>query len=131
MNFWLYMTFMAIVVPLVIVLVGLYYAKCPPEKIYTDFGYKTPLTLKNEDIWAFAHQCCGKTWIKLGLIMMPLSIAIMVIPRFISENAISIFSISHFVVQCIAVYISLRRIKATILATFDEEGRRRPVIPAK
>ena len=131
MNFWLYMTFMAIVVPLVIVLVGLYYTKCPPEKIYTDFGYKTPLTLKNEDVWAFAHQCCGKVWIKLGLIMMPISIAIMVIPRFISENAISIFSISLFVVQCIAVYFSLRRIKATILATFDEEGRRRPTIPAK
>ena len=129
MNFWLYMTFMSIVVPLVLIIVGLYYTKCPPNKIYTDFGYKTPLTLKNEDIWAFAHQCCGKAWIKLGLIMMVLSIAIMFIPRAISENAMSIFSVSLFVLQCIAVYISIRRIKATILTVFDENGNRRKAAP--
>ena len=64
MNFWIYMTFMAIIVPLTVIVVGSYYTLCPPNKIYTDYGYKTPLTLKNEDVWAFAHKCCGKTLIK-------------------------------------------------------------------
>ena len=130
MKFWIYMTFMAIIVPLVLLGVGLYYTKCPPEKIYTDFGYKTPLTLKNDDIWAFAHQCCGKTWIKLGLIMIPISIAIMVIPLFISEDAMSIFSVALFALQCVAVFFSFRRVKATILTVFDENGNRRAAAPA-
>jgi len=125
MKFWIYMTFMAIIVPLVLIAVGLYYTKCPPEKIYTDFGYKTALTLKNDDIWAYAHQLCGKTWIKLGLIMIPLSIAIMVIPLFISENAMSFFSVALFALQCVAVFFSFRKTKATLLTVFDEEGNRR------
>ena len=125
MKFWIYMTFMAIIVPLVLIAVGLYYTKCPPEKIYTDFGYKTSLTLKNDDIWAYAHQLCGKTWIKLGLIMIPLSIAIMVIPLFISENAMSFFSVALFALQCVAVFFSFRKTKATLLTVFDEEGNRR------
>lgn len=130
MKFWLYMTFMSIIVPLVLLGVGLYYTKCPPEKIYTDFGYKTPLTLKNEDIWAFAHQCCGKAWIKLGLIMIPISVAIMIIPRGMAENAMSIFSVALFVLQCVAVYFSTRHVKAVLTATFDENGIRRNAAPA-
>ena len=130
MKFWIYMTFMSIIVPLTITAIGLYYTKCPPEKIYTDFGYKTPLTLKNEDIWAFAHQCCGKTWLKLGLIMIPFSIAIMLIPKGMSENVMSIFSVALFVLQCVGVFLSFRRVKATILTVFDENGNRRAAAPA-
>ena len=131
MKFWIYMTFMGIIVPLVLLAVGLYYTKCPPEKIYTDFGYKTPLTLKNEDIWAYAHQLCGKSWIKLALIMIPASIAVMVIPLFISEDAMSFFSVGLFVVQCVAVFFSFRKFKATLLTVFDEEGNRRNAVPAE
>jgi hypothetical protein len=131
MKFWIYMTFMGIIVPLVLLAVGLYYTKCPPEKIYTDFGYKTPLTLKNEDIWAYAHQLCGKSWIKLALIMIPASIAVMVIPLFISEDAMSFFSVGLFVVQCVAVFFSFRKVKATLLTVFDEEGNRRNAVPAE
>ena len=131
MKFWIYMTFMSIIVPLVLLAVGLYYTKCPPEKIYTDFGYKSPLTLKNEDIWAYAHQLCGKSWIKLALIMIPASIAVMVIPLFISEDAMSFFSVGLFVVQCVAVFFSFRKVKATLLTVFDEEGNRRNAVPAE
>lgn len=123
------MTVMSIVVPLVLLAVGLYYTLCPPEKIYTDFGYKTKLTLKNEDIWAFANQYCGKVWIKLGLIMIPISVAVMFIPRTMSENTISAFSVGLFVLQCIATLFSVRHIQGVLKATFDENGIRRSAAP--
>lgn len=125
MTFWYYMTFMSIVVPLVLIIVGMYYTLCPPNKIYTDFGYKTPHTLKNEEIWAFAHKYLGKLWIKLALIMIPITVAAMFIPRGISDNAISFFSVGLSVAQCVVVVFSFRHMKGYLLKHFDEQGNRR------
>lgn len=37
-----------------------------PKNINNIFGYRTGWSMINKDTWAFAHEFCGKLWMKFG-----------------------------------------------------------------
>ena len=40
-------------------------SKYPPKEINGIIGYRTTMSRKNMDTWKFAHDYCGKLWLKL------------------------------------------------------------------
>lgn len=45
-------------------------------KINKYYGYRTRMSMLNQNTWDFAHKCCGRLWKRIGLIMLPVSIII-------------------------------------------------------
>lgn len=48
---------------------GLLFIKKPPRKINRLYGYRTSMSMKNQDTRNFAHYVCEKIWFKTGCIM--------------------------------------------------------------
>lgn len=76
MGFWIYMMVMNLLIPLIMIVFGMRFIKKPPEKINYIYGYRTSMSMKNQETWDFAHRYCGKLWLILGWFMIILSFAI-------------------------------------------------------
>jgi len=61
-GFWVYMLAFDLLIPLTMIFFGRRFAAAPPKSINPLFGYRTAMSMKNEDTWAFAHRFCGRLW---------------------------------------------------------------------
>ncbi len=86
MGFWIFMLVMNLIIPVIMTGFGWYFLKGKPEKINHIVGYRTKLSMKNQDTWRFAHQYCGKLWFVLGLILLILTPLIMVLGLKLDNN---------------------------------------------
>ena len=70
MGFFIAMFLCNLLMPSIMVIAGYCMYKNPPKEINGLIGYRTAMSEKNKDTWAFAHDCCGKLWIKSGIILL-------------------------------------------------------------
>ena len=104
---------------------GFYFKNKSPKEINSLFGYRTTMSMKNKDTWEFAHHYCGRLWLVLGMIMLPLSVIPMLF--FINQD-IDVVGIAGGIIEGIQVVVLLISIFPTEKAlkkTFDENGNRR------
>ena len=83
------------------------------------------MSMKDKDTWEFAHHYCGRLWLVLGMIMLPLSVIPMLF--FINQD-IDVVGIAGGIIEGIQVVVLLISIFPTEKAlkkTFDENGNRR------
>jgi len=74
MGFWIFMLCTNLLIPLIMVLFGLYFVKKAPKNINYIFGYRTDMSMKNKDTWSFAHKYCGKLWLIIGILLLVLTL---------------------------------------------------------
>ncbi|MCI8539510.1 MAG: SdpI family protein [Oscillospiraceae bacterium] len=74
MGFWIFMLGADLLIPLVMEFFGHRFLTCPPKEINVLYGYRTALSMKNRDTWAFAHQYCGRLWRSWGLLLLPVTV---------------------------------------------------------
>ena len=125
MGFWIFMLCTVLLVPLIMLFFGLYFKNKSPKEINSLFGYRTTMSMKNKDTWEFAHHYCGRLWLVLGMIMLPLSVIPML---FIINQDIDVVGIAGGIIEGIQVVVLLISIFPTEKAlkkTFDENGNRR------
>ena len=125
MGFWIFMLCTVLLVPLIMLFFGLYFKNKSPKEINSLFGYRTTMSMKNKDTWEFAHHYCGRLWLVLGIIMLPLSVIPMLF--FINQD-IDVVGIAGGIIEGIQVVVLLISIFPTEKAlkkTFDENGNRR------
>ncbi len=67
----------ALIIPLTMVIIGKRFMKKPPSNINCLFGYRTSMSMKNQDTWAFAHKYSGRIWFKWGIIVLVLTVTVM------------------------------------------------------
>ena len=79
MGFWIYMLFVASIIPLLMFGFGAYFRKNAPKEINPYFGYRTKRSMRNQETWQYAHKHCGRLWFVIGLIMLFSSYAAMVV----------------------------------------------------
>ena len=77
MGFWLFMAICSILVPMSMVGIGWLFRNKAPDDINRVYGYRTKKSMQRKEAWAFAHKYIGKLWLVCGLIMLPVSIAVM------------------------------------------------------
>ena len=65
MGFWIFMLIMDLLIPFTMIGFGKMFLKKAPDQINYVFGYRTSMSMKNQDTWVFAHHYCGKIWIYL------------------------------------------------------------------
>ena len=61
MGFFIAMFLCNLLMPSIMVIAGYCMYKNPPKEINGLIGYRTAMSEKNKDTWAFAHDCCGNT----------------------------------------------------------------------
>lgn len=124
-GFWLFMLVMDLLVPAVMIVFGRLFLRKPPHTINGIFGYRTAMSMKNQDTWQFAHRYCGKLWLRLGWILAPVSVIpmLLVIGRDIETVAnvglvVSFLQLVPLVGSIIPTELALKRV-------FDKNGRRK------
>ena len=73
MQTWWILFAANLLLPLMMLGIGGWFGKHPPRKINHFVGYRTPMSMKNEATWAFAHRACGRLWLRLGAALLPAS----------------------------------------------------------
>lgn len=78
MGYWVFMLVMVLIMPITMIVFGRLFSNKAPKDINHTFGYRTKRSMMNKDTWKFAHAYIGNRWFICGLILMPISVAIMV-----------------------------------------------------
>ncbi len=62
-----------LLVPLAFIGLGQKFTKDPPKTIDPMHGYRTVMSMKNQDTWEFAQRCYGRTCCKIGWALLPVT----------------------------------------------------------
>ena len=119
------MLFVDMIIPLTMFGFGKYFLKGGPKEINGVFGYRTPMSTKNEETWEFAHKYCGKIWYRCGIISLPLSAAAMLFVLGKNEELIGMTGAVIMGVQLAVLIISIFPTEAALKKTFDKYGFRK------
>lgn len=125
MGFFIAMFVCNLLMPFIMLIGGYCMYKSPPKKINGLVGYRTTMSMKNKDTWAFAHDYCGRLWIKLGLILLIPTIIVQIPFIHSGENTIGILTLIVEAVQLVALIGSITLVEKALKRTFDENGARR------
>ena len=125
MAFWFFMLVCDLIIPCVMILFGRQFLQHPPEHINSTFGYRTTMSMKSRDTWAFAHRLCGKLWFRLGILLLPLS-TLALLP-FWQQDAQTIGTAGGIVCfgQLLVMVCSAIPVELALRANFDARGRRK------
>lgn len=123
MGFWIFMLIMNLLIPLSMIGFGHLVSKKAPQSINYVFGYRTSMSMKNNDTWVFAHHYCGKLWLRWGKILLPVSILAMCF--LIGKDIDTISKVGAIIcflqmIPLIGVIIPTER---ALRRTFDKNGK--------
>ena len=125
MGFWVFMTSMELLLPLIMVGLGNYFLKGGPRQVNSMFGYRTARSMKNEDTWKFAHRHCGRIWRRWGITLAFFSLAVMLSTLDKGVPAMGRTGAILSLMQCVMLVASIFPTEWALRRTFDEDGRRR------
>lgn len=122
---WVFMLLMDLVIPLSMIGFGKMYRKGGPEKIDDSFGYRTKMSMKNQDTWRFAHEYFGRIWVKTGLALLPVSAIPLLLALNRDTTTVALVGLAVMFVQLIPMLLPIPLTEAALKKTFDENGVRR------
>ena len=114
--------YMAFLLPAIMFLFGciMYEMKMFPNGI---FGYKTEMSIKNQDTWDFANQYSGKLWMMWSIPLLIISEVAMFLlkPSPAAAESMMLF-------QMIPLAAVLLCTEKALKKTFDRQGNRRELL---
>lgn len=125
MAFFIAMFCCNLLIPLVMVIGGYFIHKNPPRKINHTFGYRTKMSRINQDTWRFAHQYCGRLWMKVGAVLLIASVLTQLPFARAGEDIIGFGTLILEAVQIAVLLGTIAVVERALKQTFDENGRRR------
>lgn len=125
MAFWIFMLIMDLLIPIVMIGFGSYFAKHAPKEINSTFGYRTSMSMKNKDTWEFAHHYCGRLWRIIGWIMLIVSAIVMIYPIGKDIGYIGTFGGILCGGQIVILIVSIFPTESALRKYFDQNGRRK------
>ena len=116
-----------LLVPLIMIGIGLSFLKKPPKDINGAYGYRTPLSMKNQDTWDYAHQVCGRVWWRTGWILLALSAVLLawMQTRPGGEQTNWLLGILVMLGEGTALILTIIPVERALKKTFDKNGNRR------
>lgn len=123
--FWLFTLATDLLIPLLMIGFGKMFLHKPPRAINNGFGYRTKMSMKNQDTWQFAHHYCGKLWYWLGLIMLPLSVVPMLLVFGREIGTIGWVGTVICFAQVVPMVGAIVPTEMALKRTFDKNGTRR------
>ena len=114
-----------IILPVIMIVGGAIMTKHCPKHINTVVGYRTRRSMKNMDTWKFAHNYCGKLWLKLGCITIIPSALVLVLFCHSNEDTIAMMSKALIIIQFVILIISVCLTERALKMHFNNDGTRK------
>ena len=125
MKFWFFMFFFILLIPLLMIIFGLVFRKCPPKEINYIYGYRTPRSTKSQETWDFAHKYMGRLWLLFGIIILIPSIIGMVLVIGLDEDTVGYTGMAITLIQLFVMMIPIIPTERALKKNFDENGNRK------
>lgn len=125
MWFWIFMLIMNLLIPAMMLGFGWIFLHKPPATINMAYGYRTTMSMKNQDTWNFAHQYAGKLWLRWGKWLMALSIVVMLLLFGRDEDTVGGIGGVLCLIQCVPLVYVMVPTERALKHTFDSKGNRR------
>lgn len=124
MGFWLFCTVCVLLGPLTMLIFGWRFLKKPPKKINGAYGYRTTRSMKNQQTWDFAHQVCGRLWLRAGAVMLPLSLLAMLPALGQGVEVTGLWLAGVVTIQMVVMLATIFPVEGALKRKFDKFGRR-------
>ncbi len=124
-GFWLFMLICCLLLPGAMAGFGAFFLRGGPGKVNILFGYRTNMSMKNEDTWRFAHQRFGRLWLRWGIALLPMSAAAMLAVLGRGENAIGAMSLALLGLQLAVTVGCIAATELALRREFLPDGSRR------
>lgn len=123
MGFKVAMALAVYVIPGIMVFFGRTMMDHPPKTINAAYGYRTAMSMINQDTWDYAQAACAKRWRRWGRVLALITLVVLIValrrPAFADALGIyTAFETAFLLASVAATEMDLRR-------TFDEKGERR------
>ena len=123
MAFRVILAFALLLTPGIMIISGRLMADHPPKTINGAYGYRTAMSMMNQDTWDYAQAACAERWRKWGRILALITLAVLIyaLRRPGGEDFMgyyTAFEVAFLLASVAATEIDLRR-------TFDAKGQRR------
>lgn len=128
MEVWFLMLGCNLLLPAIMLVAGKAFMKNSPKKINQIIGYRTTMSMKNEDTWQFAHAVAGKFWWKWGWGTLPVAVVPMLFVLGQSEDMIAVVGLIIMCVLMLPLLAVIPHTEKALRNTFDEDGNRKPGI---
>lgn len=114
-----------LIIPLIMIVIGIIYTKKKKlSKPNAFVGYRTSLSMKNEDTWFYANKLMGKVFLIFGSIILVSSSLIMIPFINKTESVINNAVIVITLVQTLLIALSAIPVEVKLRKTFDKDGKR-------
>ena len=123
MGFWIFMAAMAALIPLTMRLLGARFEKKPPQR-NSIFGYKTTMSVKNDDTWDFAQRYIGRLWRIWGLVTLFVSLLVMFVLLNRDMPTVGYAALILICMQMIPLIGCIFPTERALRRTFDRFGQR-------
>lgn len=125
MTFFVGMFICNLLMPIIMIIAGYMMYKYPPKEINGMVGYRTKRSSRNLDTWKFAHNYCGKLWLKVGIILVVPTIIVQIPFAKSSVNTISYVTIVIEIIQLMVLVGSIFPVESALKRTFYDDGTRK------
>ena len=114
-----------LLVPLIMIGIGLSFLKKPPKDINGAYGYRTPMSMKNQDTWDFAHRVCGRVWCIAGLVMLPLGALAWWRTLPYAEGNRGFLTAATTGLEAVVMLLTIIPVERALYQAFDKQGNRK------
>ena len=127
MNFWIFMFVMNLLIPLVMIIYGRVFEKKPPKIARSKFafGYRTVMSMRNEETWEYAHRFFGKLWFRFGIAVGLISIIVLFFFIGKDKDTVGFAGMIICYVQLVAMLLPVIPTELALRRRFDKYGNRR------
>ena len=123
MGFKIFMAFAVLLIPGIMIFFGRTMMDHPPKTINGAYGFRTTMSMINQDTWDYAQVACAKRWRRWGRVLALITLIVLFFalrrPTFADVLGFyTAFETAFLLASVAATEMDLRR-------TFDEKGERR------
>ncbi len=124
MGFWFFMLAMDLLTPAIMLIIGHLFSCKAPDEINLLVGYRTTMSMKNEDTWEFANTLFGRLWKKWGWWTLIPSVVPMLFVIGQGEEIVAAVGCVILFLQLIPLFTVIPKVEAALKKTFDKDGNR-------
>ena len=125
MGIWFMMLGFNLLIPAIMLGSGKLFSKNSPKDINWIIGYRTTMSMKNEDTWAFAHKVAGAFWWKWGWVALVVTTITMLVLIGQSVELVSSAGCILMFLQLITLIAVIPHTEKALRNVFDKNGNRK------
>lgn len=114
-----------LLLPAIMLIFGMIFKKKGPKDINMIYGYRTAMSMKNQETWNYAHVLCGQLWRKWGLLTAIFSFFIGILSFRLSDDGTALVTLIMIMLQLAVIILSIYPVEKALKANFDENGKRK------